>query len=278
MRIYELRWWRLIHLSLSLSIPIVLVVMGACSEDFEESPPTTGQEVSTQEVQDVLNQALEGVNPAEAPVGAAVLYEMNYRIETGAAEVMEETLTQLLEKSHSSDVTRLLLREIKVDYTLEEPDRTEREVIIDVDQPRAPELLSTLKAQQNLMLKVGLGQLPVRRLIAQQDNRVVRTTFHELETEPFEIDSPGDCGSLRDCKVRGLEVSFSLIQWFANGEFEKTRFLYRLTKDIPVIHHLYSYNPFNASALAACQLGKINFEGRKLLVNQCLVLRDMLLP
>ncbi|MCC7403119.1 MAG: hypothetical protein IT288_01870 [Bdellovibrionales bacterium] len=263
----NIRALKLIHFFLTLLLPVGLFLLLGCTEDPEVKKADLGPEVSVDQVNKVMDEALASRSPTETRVGDKVLYEINQRVETSSIIRLKEVLLDVKSRSEDNEFIVYLLDEATTDYQGDTPDTVQKEVEWRIAKTNLPELPPASLYRATLWQPLQSVVRPPS--LFAKDTPV---TFHNLSITkgvrpaPPAVAESADCRGLSPCQLNVAEVNFDLVEWPSPDDWKVTKYRYIYSSDTPYPAHL----------ILLCVKTLVDTEARDYFVSQCQVLRDFI--
>lgn len=243
-----------------------------------QSPPVEqsfGPEFDKSTVENSFNE-LKSASPYSIEIGEFAYLEKLQQIENNPADIIFQRGDTVTGKKEESDHYVLtLVSEIRelIDGSLK-PSRTENEAIL--PKPTSVEQLANTLTKSFSKNQTALKSFATAYKTASsylKEDQAQKVTFHNLEIKKILYPVPdltkkrSNCGGLSSehCKngIPSVQVSFDRVTWEPRGG-DKSSFRFVVSE----------HSPYLASQLSACVQSKIDFQGQRVRVTQCELIKD----
>lgn len=242
--------WMITHFVLSLSIPFFISITLGCIKQPELTTPMLGEESSFEELDQIIDEALENLNPYSIRQGQRVLREQFMTVELPPRQKMGLQLTTVTQVKLFSDVFFILYQDEIQNFFDEEPVWLVEEVItlppvscandvaksnaINLNFPIIPLRQKTKARLKNQSINLSLlkklqmqkTQLQKKEATAMSEQPIIRISLHNLSSQktmwpiPDFIQSRPQCGGVPNCQMPATEISYRLALWTSDTEYE----------------------------------------------------------
>jgi hypothetical protein len=242
-------------------------------------PPETkqnfGPEVDKSSVEKALND-IKTASPYSIEVGEFAYMEKLQQVESNPADVIFQRGDTIVSKREEPDYYVLtLVTEIreKIDGVFK-PSKKETEAILPKINSMEQLAFSVIQNKSRDFAKIKSFEPSSIIRISQSDTSAKeKVTFHNLEVQNIRFPVPDlvkkrqNCGGLiADHCTNGIpatQISFDRVVWEERGG-DKSSFRFTISE----------HSPYLASQLSACVQSRIDYQGQRIRVTQCELIKD----
>ena len=285
---------------------IKILVVGAllisgisCRKKVEERPAKLGVEVSVQDVQNAIDEALKDSSLAFAKVGDTVEYEVNARAELGSVSRIynfQQSLNRIAVDETAQTVTFTFgEKKAEFDFTtggLVDYKESEFDQVFKLSGAsiNSSSRTSSQPSENLFSLKQLVAQNVFQPSSAACDGVDQTDGFgftydcikyfnlsltQTLQTPPDKVVAKPNCMNLPNCQIRVNTLKFDEVKWRAGQSVDTTTITAEISPDVPDIMFFTAGGGINYRwpGPSYCDKGLIN----NIIVTQCFVLRDFYL-
>lgn len=258
----------LIHILLSLLLPVILSLFIGCREDELGDPVDYGPEENPNAIAEALNEPFSKVNPFGMQPGEFVHFSESQELAAGTAKnILSDTGITITGRTETAELVVYKAIEHKYYYDSNGPRKvsTEKELFAEKN-PSA----SSLSTQETSFADLRMMMSPVKMLSTIMTKKA-RVTYHRFSKSfqrvppPEKVQKRENCGGLPGCMLDLYKIEFDEVVW-TEGEPEKRRYEFAISPSVPYLAHMMSN----------CVTLLVPYGGTRILLKQCSPIEDFL--
>lgn len=291
----------LIHLALTLMLPILLTVLIGCKKAKEERADY-GPEVNAEAIDAELKAINDRASLAGIRLGQYVEYGVVRRLENSESMINMGGLRVRVDSVE--DKVSYLQYTLKIAKSTRQANNTFKTVCTEapVITPKPTGVSSPAlspatvhaaaicdEAETNSLAVQGFQPIDVQFSAkglaksvarARGANEPIRVSFHRLRTAdavmppPARVKSRSDCGGLNPCEIPVRQIRFDMVIWFANGDKQRITFDFAFSDRALYLPFGDDFNRFTGLLVVDCRSTYVPVNGQNIYVRDCQSLDD----
>lgn len=264
-------WLRGLHIVLALSIPFIIAILISCNRAKEE-PGNLGPEFSSDQIDLALSKAINDADLNSLSVGQFTEYVTTQRIENEEnINAVAGSRVEVINREETDTAIKFTLKIVRTDRlsngqwetrVTEEPLAINKPSLLSIDNLMTPDRVTTSA------LKMAA------------DKAVKKVTFHKLRESTGTMPPPprvrlkADCGGLNPCEMPVRYISFDMVQWTSDTEYQKLSLDFAFSLSTPFLPFGEDFEQLNGLMVLDCRATYIPIENRNVYIRECKSLDD----
>lgn len=262
--------WRILPVIAVASIPVLLSAGMSCIKKPELKKAELGGQVSSEDIDNALFEALEGADPYAVTDSQAVLYIYNYRVETSEPLDYQRVVQDVREVIDTPNEFTIVYSEATEDL-----ENGGEPVVKEVEMNFNPRVGATAHF---LSLKPSSPSPAVRQLaqnpslVPFADREYTSITYHNLKVSHLTQEAPAsvkerpNCGDLPGCEMHVTRIEFDMALWYSDVDYDKLSSQWDISTDVP----------FLGTVVSDCTLQQQFIGDRDYVIRTCKALKDFI--
>jgi hypothetical protein len=274
----------IVHLGLTLSLPILLIFLFGCKK-IEEEKAIYGPEVTGEAIDGALRKAIAGASLDNLAVGQFLDHSVVRRLENeDSTSTLGGTRVEVIDKVETDSTVKFTLKIFKSQRMaggIFETKVTEENLAFNKSSLQNIGAMS-LKSSRLSAAALSAEALakPDRSQAGAQERKVARITYHNLSefNEALPVpktvrEKPG-CGGLSPCALQVRYIRFDMVQWYDDGGTTKVALDFGFSVQTPFLPFGEDFDQLSGLLILDCRSTYVPIENRTVYVRDCMTLED----